>query len=64
MDGSYKRAAEIAAGLFNPDDFTSTAKGAEMVLQRHHYAGLATDTVAKSKRLTFRRRFRLCPCPS
>jgi hypothetical protein len=48
MDGSYKRAAEIAAGLFNPAHFTSNAEGAEMVLQRHHYAGLATDTVAKS----------------
>jgi integrase len=30
MDGSYKRAAEIAAGLFNPADSTSTAEGAEM----------------------------------
>ena len=48
MDDSYKRAAEIAAGLINPADLTSNAKGAEMVLQRHHYAGLATDTVAKS----------------
>ncbi|MEY3594763.1 MAG: hypothetical protein RL576_177 [Actinomycetota bacterium] len=30
MDGSYKRAAEIAAGLFNPDDFTSTAETADL----------------------------------
>jgi hypothetical protein len=30
MDGSYKRAAEIAAGLFNPADSTSTAETAEM----------------------------------
>jgi integrase len=29
MEGSYKRAAELAAGLFNPSDLTSTALSAD-----------------------------------
>jgi hypothetical protein len=33
MEGSNKRAAEIAAGLFNPSDLTSTALSADSKLQ-------------------------------
>jgi integrase len=33
MEGSNKRAAEIAAGLFNPSDLTSTALSADLELQ-------------------------------
>jgi hypothetical protein len=29
MEGSYKRAAELAAGLFNPPDLVSTALSAD-----------------------------------
>jgi hypothetical protein len=33
MEGSYKRAAELAAGLFNPSDLTSTALSADLEVQ-------------------------------
>ena len=33
MEGSYKRAAELAAGLFNPSDLTSTALSADSEIQ-------------------------------
>ena len=33
MEGSYKRAAELAAGLFNPSDLTSTALSADSEVQ-------------------------------
>jgi hypothetical protein len=33
MEGSYKRAAELAAGLFNPSNLTSNALSADSELQ-------------------------------